>query len=155
MGNMLAASVRAILGVAVVCAVDATTTTTTTTTSTDGGGWPWWAWFLLMLGICCFLAICCGGIGGGIFATKKKKKTEVYTGPVAYPAPQAPYPVPVQPPIMTTCRRRLTQTLCPWRLHRCRLRRRQCQWLPRMCLAPLPWFQVHRASFEQPLVLYA
>merc|ERR1711945_80651 len=32
----------------------------------------------------------------------KKKKTEVYTGPVAYPAPEAPYPVPVQPPIMTT-----------------------------------------------------
>merc|ERR1712211_174659 len=63
--------------------------TTTTTTSTDGGGWPWWAWFLLMLGICCFLAICCGGVAGGIFATKKKKKTEVYTGPVAYPAPQA------------------------------------------------------------------
>merc|ERR1712136_150989 len=98
-------------------------------------------------------AICCGGIGGGIFATKKKKKTEVYTGPVAYPAPQAPYPVPVQPPIMTTVRTATYTNPVPMATAQVPIGTAQCQWQPRLCLAPRPWFQAHRASFEQPLAL--
>ena len=103
--NMLAASVRAILGVEVVCAVDAATTTTTTTTSTDGGGWPWWAWFLPMLGICCFLAICCG----------RKPRCTRHQWPI--PHLRRPTQCWCNNQSWRRCRRRLAQT--PWFLAHC------------------------------------